>query len=55
MWSVTTTGPQPPARDGLGRAEDDVEAPREHQGDTEDVGAERRGQDVEGADEAPPW
>jgi hypothetical protein len=49
---VTATGPQRPARDGR---DDDVESPREHEGDTEDVGAERQGEDVEGAAEAPPW
>jgi hypothetical protein len=53
---VSFSGPQPPPRDDRGFSDDDdVEVPRDHQGDTEDVGAERRGADVEGADEAPPW
>lgn len=48
---MTETVPEPPSRD----RSDDVESAREHEGDTEDVGAERRSEDVEGADEVPPW
>jgi hypothetical protein len=47
---VTET-PQPPRRD----RREDVESAREHEGDTEDVGAEREADSVEGADEPPPW
>jgi hypothetical protein len=48
---VTETVPEPPRRE----SGDDVESPREHEGDTEDVGAEREGHGVEDAEEPTPW
>ncbi|HEX6935468.1 MAG TPA: hypothetical protein VF227_03015 [Actinomycetes bacterium] len=48
---MTETVPEPPRRS----ADNDVEHPAEHQGDTEDVGGERSGESVEGAPETPEW
>jgi hypothetical protein len=48
---MTEIVPEPEPR-GAGS---DVERPMAHEGDTEDTGAARQGESVEGAERAPEW